>query len=78
MPHVTNCPRCGKSVPYDIPDDAICKCGWSMLEQDEEDFREVCERRCEDLGEDYQALMHDFGGDIETIDSWLHAMEEDD
>jgi hypothetical protein len=71
MPHSTKCERCGKTVCYDIPDEAVCKCGWSILEQDEEDFREACERRCEDLGEDFRALMRDFGGDLETIDSWL-------
>jgi hypothetical protein len=74
MPYSTECSRCGKTICYDVPDEIVCECGWT--EQD--DYEEGLRIRCESLGEDYEQLLQDLGGDAEAVDGYTWAMDKDD
>jgi hypothetical protein len=43
----------------------------------EEEFERNLRRRCEEQGEDFDQLMKDSQGDVDTVDSWLWAMSKD-
>jgi hypothetical protein len=73
MPYSMKCPDCGRMICYDVPDEMVCECGWS--EQD--DYEDAVRRHCEGAGEDYGRLLKELG-DVETIDSFLWALEKDD
>jgi hypothetical protein len=47
-------------------------------DEDENEDEEVMRARCESLGEDYERLLRDLGGDIEAVDSYTWAMSKDD
>jgi hypothetical protein len=73
MPQATKCPGCGRVITYDVPDEIVCECGWSQVEEFERDAR----FRCEIQGLDYRRLVRELGDD-ETVDSYLWALEKDD
>jgi hypothetical protein len=70
----TECPRCGVVIVHDELDDPHCRCGWDM----DEDLKDALRVRCAELGEDYDQLLADLGGDVDVMDSYLHALERDD
>jgi hypothetical protein len=67
-------------IGYDVPDEIVCKCGWSEAEESEAEFREDVRRRCEALGFDSRELLRepDHDGNDEAIDGFLRALEKDD
>jgi hypothetical protein len=67
------CPECGVVIHYDMPDEIVCRCGWSESGQFEKDTR----RRCESQGFNYRRLLRDLG-DVETVDDFLWALYKDE
>jgi hypothetical protein len=70
----TECPWCGAVIHHLNTEDPSCRCSWDL----DEDFRDNLRVRCDELGEDYDQLLEDLGGDLEPMDSYLWAMGKDD
>jgi hypothetical protein len=74
MPRENKCPDCGSRILFDIPDEEVCRCGWSVDVEYERGLRQFAG----EVGEDFDDLMTEFGGDLGTVESYLHAMSKDD
>jgi hypothetical protein len=69
------CPECGNPIHFDIPDEQQCsECGWGS----EDDLEDCVRSRCDEIGLDFDALLRDFDGDLETLDAYSWAMSKDD
>jgi hypothetical protein len=70
----TQCPRCETIVWHLNTEEPACRCGWDL----DEDFADHLRDRCDGVGEDYEELLDDLGGDLEMVDSYLRVLEKDD
>jgi hypothetical protein len=65
-------------IPFDVPDEIVCTCGWSEAAEYAEVFEEDVRRRAAERGISRKDIAGEFDGDLETWDSFLRALERDD
>jgi hypothetical protein len=70
----TECSWCGVTIRHLNTEEPVCECGWDR----DKDFEDNLRDRCDGLGEDFDELLTDLGGDTEAMDSYLWALGKDD